>query len=271
MTENRSPGLDKTAFVCPHCKAHALQHWYGLGAYRRNGAPPLYTVEKIQAVIKAEQAKPAEKRSADNLKAYKKLLDSIEHGDPAISDDDTRYMSPIDNSNISVCFACKRETLWIADKIIYPVPSGEAPEPNPDLPTEVRNDYLEAAQVLKVSPRSAAALLRLALEKMCGTLLGQKADINTMIGTLVERGLNPTIQQALDVVRVVGNEAVHPGTLDLKDDVETTGRLFLLINLIAEAMISHPKHVAELYKIIPENKLKGIEQRDKPKLLSSPE
>ena len=66
----------------------------------------------------------------------------------------------------------------------------------------------------------------------------------------------------MDAVRVIGNEAVHPGTLDLKDDVDTATRLFDLLNIIAEQMISNPRHVKELYAKLPEAKRKAIEKRD---------
>ena len=56
------------------------------------------------------------------------------------------------------------------------------------------------------------------------------------------------MQQALDIVRVVGNNAVHPVTIDLKDDHETAARLFTLVNRIADDMISHPKALDALYE-----------------------
>ena len=68
--------------------------------------------------------------------------------------------------------------------------------------------------------------------------------------------------QALDVVRVVGNEAVHPGTIDLRGDHSTATQLFRLVNLIAETMISQPKHVAELYAGLPPSQIEAIERRD---------
>ena len=71
------------------------------------------------------------------------------------------------------------------------------------------------------------------------------------------------VQMALDAVRAIGNEAVHPGTLDLRDDRDTAIKLFTLVNLIAEQMISTPKHVDKLYKQIPEHTRKAIEERDK--------
>jgi hypothetical protein len=73
------------------------------------------------------------------------------------------------------------------------------------------------------------------------------------------------VQQALDVLRIVGNEAVHPGQIDLRDNRETAESLFRLFNLIVDKMISEPKHIAEIYGSLPPEKLKGIEERDKPK------
>ena len=73
------------------------------------------------------------------------------------------------------------------------------------------------------------------------------------------------IQQALDVVRVVGNNAVHPGAIDLDDSPETVSALFLLINAIADRMITQRKKVAELYGALPASVREAITKRDTPK------
>jgi hypothetical protein len=66
-------------------------------------------------------------------------------------------------------------------------------------------------------------------------------------------------------VRVVGNEAVHPGSMDLKDDQATVNKLFMLVNLVIENRIGEPKKVKAMFGDLPAAKLKGIEDRDKPK------
>ena len=63
-------------------------------------------------------------------------------------------------------------------------------------------------------------------------------------------------------MRVIGNNAVHPGELDLKDDVATAMTLFGLINLIADNRISEPKRIAAMYNALPETKRAEIERRD---------
>ena len=58
--------------------------------------------------------------------------------------------------------------------------------------------------------------------RSCAFNLGEKGEkLDDDIANLVKRGLNPTVQKSLDIVRVIGNEAVHPGVLDLKDDRDT--------------------------------------------------
>jgi hypothetical protein len=105
-------------------------------------------------------------------------------------------------------------------------------------------------------------LLRLAIQKLCAALGEKGKNIDDDIASLVKKGLSSLVQKPLDAVRVIGNEAVHPGTLDLKDDRDTATELFGLVNIIAEQMISIPKHVEEVYGKIPEDKRKAIEKRD---------
>lgn len=135
--------------------------------------------------------------------------------------------------------------------------------PNGDLPDEIKEDYIEAANIVNDSPRGAAALLRLAIQKLCLNLGEEGKNINNDIASLVKKGLPERIQKALDTVRVVGNEAVHPGVLDIKDNREIAFALFKLINIISEKMISEEKEIDEIYNSLPEEKLEQIKNRDK--------
>jgi hypothetical protein len=64
-------------------------------------------------------------------------------------------------------------------------------------------------------------------------------------------------------VRVIGNEAVHHGVMDLKDDRDTALQLFELVNSIADQMISHPQKIKTMYLKLPEAKRDAIAKRDK--------
>lgn len=164
--------------------------------------------------------------------------------------------------SLAQCSRCQKVTLWVDGTLVHPQ-SEPAPMPNNDLPSDISADYMEARAIVAKSPRGAAALLRLCIQKLC-VVLGQPGkDLNTDIGTLVKkRGLLPQVQQALDAVRVVGNNAVHPGEMDVKDTPEVAFALFGLVNLITEQLISYPKQAKAVYEQLPEGPRDAIERRD---------
>lgn len=162
----------------------------------------------------------------------------------------------------SKCTHCDDISIWYDQKMIYPL-SGNVETANADLPDDIKNDYNEAKNIVNVSPRGAAALLRLSVQKLCIHLGEKGKNINDDIESLVKKGLPKTMQQALDSVRVVGNNAVHPGTIDLNDKIEIAYALFGFVNIICEVLISQPKKIQEFYeKNIPEGIRNGIEKRD---------
>lgn len=161
----------------------------------------------------------------------------------------------------STCLKCKNEAIWISKIMMYPDHSG-IEHPNEDLDDAIKEDYLEAASILQKSPRGAAALLRLAVQKLCKQLGESGKNINNDIASLVKKGLPEEVQQSLDVVRVIGNEAVHPGELDLKDDIKTAKDLFDLVNFIADEMITRRKKRDELFNKLPQEKKDAIKERD---------
>ncbi len=165
------------------------------------------------------------------------------------------------NGKVCYCVHCKKFSIWYERIMVYPDFQG-VQTPNGDLNDDIKADYEEAASILQKSPRGAAALLRLAVQKLCKELGEEGNDINKDIKELVSKGLPSAVQKSLDAVRVIGNEAVHPGQIDLRDDVETAQVLFRLVNLIAEKMITEPKEVESIYASLPETKRQQIDRRD---------
>jgi hypothetical protein len=162
---------------------------------------------------------------------------------------------------INQCYSCKRMAVWHADNLIYPTQKFAA-EPNEDMPADVRLDFLEAGLIVDASARGAAALLRLAIQKLMAHLGEKGKNINDDIGALVSKGLDAKAQKALDAVRVIGNNAVHPGTIDLKDDKATAIKLFDLVNFIVQTQISDPKKIDEIYGKLSPKAVDAIEKRD---------
>ena len=168
------------------------------------------------------------------------------------------------NLFICMCDHCSGQSIWFKEKMIYPDSQGIQP-PNQDLPEHLKADYNEAASILQKSPRGAAALLRLVIQKLCQDLVAKSEGIYKDIGNLVSAGLPPKVQKALDTVRVFGNNAVHGGEMDIRDDVETVKILFGLVNFIVEKMITEDKKVDAIFDKIPENQKEAIKERDSKK------
>ena len=161
---------------------------------------------------------------------------------------------------VARCDHCGNNSLWFQNSMVYP-DIGTAPQPNPDMPDSVKDIYREAASISAKSPRGAAALLRLAIQVLCKELGEKGENINEDIATLVKKGLPERVQQALDIVRVTGNNAVHPGQIGV-DDPNVVGNLFELINVIVEYTISMPNRISTLYSALPQGAADQIKKRD---------
>lgn len=181
------------------------------------------------------------------------------YGSPSYGENDLADVPLI----ISCCENCKKNCIWLDGTCIFP-DRGNAPRPSPDMPVDVQADYEEAARIYVKSPRGAAALLRLAIQKLMSHLGQTGKNINGDIAALVATGLPQRIKQSLDIVRVTGNNAVHPGQLDA-NDIKVAEQLFPLVNLIIDYTISYPNRVQEIFDALPEENKKAIEKRDEKK------
>lgn len=260
-----SPSVKLTSFACPHCGAHATQTWFLTRLEQCSSKNPVPAIWPLEEIVKIEVAA----KNTQDEKARAPIMEVAQHfrrvllGEPFIgSHRETLYnASPLENIFVSLCYTCGQTAIWLHDRLLHPSKM-TGPAPNPDLSEDVLHDFEEARKILDLSPRGAASLLRLAIEKICIELKAEGNDINQQIAFLVSKGLPEEVQQALDTVRVIGNEAVHPGQLDLRDDRETATKLFDLVNFIAQDRISRPKQIKTLYGMIPEGKLKAIEARN---------
>jgi hypothetical protein len=161
----------------------------------------------------------------------------------------------------SYCMHCERDSFWYKGRLI--IPSEAAVEPaHEDLPQSCEEDYMEARDIFARSPRASAALLRLCVQKLLIEIGEKGKNINDDIAALVKKGLPPLVQKALDYCRVVGNNAVHPGEIDLNDTPEIAQELFAMVNFIVEDRITRPREIEELYEKIPESKRQEIDKRD---------
>ena len=170
----------------------------------------------------------------------------------------------VTNAGISQCNRCRDVALWFNKKLVYPTES-TAPSVNVDCPKEIKPFYEQARNVLQLSPIASCALLRLVIEKIIDSIVEGNDSLNAKIGKLVGKGLDERIQQALDSVRVIGDNAVHPLYMDLKDDEPTARKLFDLVNIIVSSTISTDKKIKDVFSGLPDPAKKQITERDKSK------
>jgi hypothetical protein len=253
------PSTRLTAFSCPHCGALTTQHWRRV----RVDHP-----EKGRLPYRYDDAEEAKKILTDGINdpamrsQMVSWVDRIQAGLPFIEGEHVPNTLILNNVDVSQCYNCDKFAIWVGDRMIWPH-SNEAPAAHVALPDEVAADYAEAGDIVTASPRGAAALLRLAIQKLCKHLGEPGKNINDDIASLVRKGLDPRVQKMLDTVRVIGNNAVHPGEMDLRDDRATAERLFALVNMITDIMISQPKAITEMYGNLGSRALAAIEKRDK--------
>jgi len=174
------------------------------------------------------------------------------------------YYDRYTNSDIwvTICAHCSGKAYWYKEQIIVPTALSNAPLPHSDMPAGIKEDYMEARSIVNQSPRGAMALLRLSVQKLTKELGEPGKNINNDIKSLVQKGLPLEVQQSFDVLRVIGNEAVHPGTIDVKDNIDMALSLFHLINFIVEDQITRKKNIQSLYNSLPQNKKDEIARRD---------
>ncbi len=158
-----------------------------------------------------------------------------------------RSAQDVADINFARCSCCQKETVWVKETQVFPLTSA-APVLNPDISDgEIKKLYSEATAIIAQSPIAASALLRVALNRLCADLGDNNKDIAENIALLVEKGLDARICKSLELVRVIGSNAVAAGNLEMKDTEETATNLCHLLNLIAEMMITLPNAVTKLY------------------------
>jgi hypothetical protein len=251
------PSISATAFNCPHCGVLTTQFWFEVFAdpLKRDQTPRLHNIVTAAA---ATFDNIEDKTEREKLSRLAKRLGTGEIFMQTLGGSGERNML---NVHVSTFYECKKPSIWLYQSLFYPM-TGDVPPANLDLPDDIRRDYDEAGLILNASPRGAAALLRLAIQKLCIHLGQPGKNINDDIGALVAQGLSVTVQRALDAVRVVGNNAVHPGKIEMTDNRDAAETLFRLVNLITEKMISEQKHVDDFYSGLPEGIRLEIERRN---------
>lgn len=226
----KAPRLNAPSFDCPHCRALAHQNWY------------VPAVRPLLNIIEAEQHELVISKSK-------------------VSGGESDLLRKLLGLHISQCFSCNRLSVWVEGKLVYPS-TQVTYLPHPDMPADVKKDFDEASAIVAFSPRAACALLRLSIQRLCIHLKQPGKNLRDDIGNLAAAGLAEDVIRALDIVRIVGNHAVHPGEILVDEDASIAPALFKLVNLIVEQCIARKREIEELFSMLPAGAREDIVRRD---------
>ena len=63
-------------------------------------------------------------------------------------------------------------------------------------------------------------------------------------------------------MRITGNNAVHPGEINIEEEPDRVIKLFGLLNFISEKMLTEPKEISAFYERLPEGARTAVNKRD---------
>jgi hypothetical protein len=233
--DDRSPALLRPAFYCPHCPALAHHDWVALGYQDGN---------------------------------YWASMAYVDEPDPAGSSMKVRTH----RWHGAQCHGCREWSIWLDDRMVFPQRSAGSPA-HVDMPGPVRELYKEAAAVVAVSRRAGAALARATIERLVKELdpeAPRNARLDQRIGRLRERVSTP-LGQLLDVVRVVGNGALHADeqssellviALDDTTGPELIELLLQVANDLVDELITRPRTAREYWDRLPDGVKTTLAQQD---------
>jgi hypothetical protein len=115
---------------------------------------------------------------------------------------------------------------------VYPTKLDKTPE-------LVDEDVEEAAVVLNKSPRGATALMRVCIQKLVPLLEENGKELNQRVSSLVRKGLEMEIQQAMDVLEVLRSDSAQLNPLESQADRETALRFLDSLKEVLERRMSH--------------------------------
>lgn len=253
---HKPPTFGEIRFSCPHCGAFTHHHrgqvrYTELQGERENLED---MIERLSLSMKAI----GQKKYRESL--GEKFSEKLERKLSLFDDGYSPNSVLVSGMEISRCDSCGQLGIWLQEKLVYPrtSPAGLA---NSDMPAQVKALFDEAGAVFQTSPRAAAALLRLALQHLLKELGEEGKNIDKDINSLIDKGLDANLSKVFHSVRIIGNESVHPGEINVDDEPYMAEVMFGLLNQIVDQMISNPAKIDALWDKMPENKRNPVEQK----------
>jgi hypothetical protein len=126
----------------------------------------------------------------------------------------------------TVCSKCKDLIIEIAPittdgvnqlqvwRMVYPIGASRGPI-SPEVPSQIADDYIEACNVLPISPKASAALSRRCLQNILHASGYKARDLATEIDLLLneadpKKAIPQRLRDTIDGIRNFGNFGAHP-------------------------------------------------------------
>jgi hypothetical protein len=244
------PQLGAESFSCPHCNAVADQDWYSLFLKPENATEVVVLTLEALMLAKGSESDQFVQRLKDNVLAY----EYQEHP--------RNLKVKLLNLHVSRCYNCKGFTVWVRDRLVFPIKGNEpldiieadfrqveedvqelednVPESDEHVQASVEEveeaseDFEEAAAILNKSPRGAAALIRICIQNMMPLMKETGKNLDENISSLVRKGLEVEIQQAMDVLQVIRRNPGQESDVDLRDETAIATRMLESLKEILE-------------------------------------
>ena len=180
----------------------------------------------------------------------------------------------------SQCPACRKPIVYAKTssegkeygRLVHPF--NVARTAQPEVPKEIREDFLEAAAVFPISEKASAALSRRCLQNLLTDRGYKKRDLNDQIEYAL-KDLPTRIGENLDAIRNIGNFAAHPmkhkstGLLVDVEPEEASWNLDVLEELFEYYYVQPKRAEAKRKKLEAKLKSIGKPPLKKPKKTSS--
>ena len=101
-------------------------------------------------------------------------------------------------------------------------------------PELAEEDLEEAAAILNKFPRGAAALMRVCIQKLVPLLEDNGEQLNQHVSSLVRKGLEVEMQQAMEVLQVLRSDPSQLNPLESQADRETALRFLDSLKAVLE-------------------------------------
>jgi len=222
-SQDIEPRLGAESFSYPHCNAVANQDWYSLFLKPENANEVLVLTPETVTV------RTEGKNEWNDITEIDQFVERLKRNEVTYvyQKHSQSLKVKMANLHLSSCHSCNGFALWVGERLAFPINVDKTP-------ALVEEDLEEAAAILNKSPRGAIALMRVCIQKLMPLLKQDSENLNDSMSSLVRKGLEVEIQQAMEVLQVLGNDLGQPTSLDTQEDKEMALRFVDSLKAILE-------------------------------------